>query len=36
MYEKQKMTSTPYIDVEKLRRHLKRELLGDLKAILEA
>jgi hypothetical protein len=30
------MTSTPQVDVEKLKRQLKRELLGDLKPILEA
>jgi hypothetical protein len=36
MYQKRKMTSTPYIDVEELKRQLKMELLGDLKPILEA
>jgi hypothetical protein len=36
MYQKQKMTSTPQVDVEELKRQLKRELLGDLKPILEA
>jgi hypothetical protein len=30
------MTSTPQVNVEELKRQLKRELLGDLKAILEA
>jgi hypothetical protein len=30
------MTSTPQVDVEELKRQLKRELLGDLKPILEA
>jgi hypothetical protein len=36
MYQKWKMTSTPQVDVEELKRQLKRELLGDLKPILEA
>jgi hypothetical protein len=36
MYRKQKMTSTPQVDMEELKRHLKRELLGDMKPILEA
>jgi hypothetical protein len=36
MYRKQKMTSTPQAYVEELKRLLKRELLGDLKPILEA
>jgi hypothetical protein len=31
MYHKQKMTSTPHVDMEKLRR----EVLGDLRPILE-
>jgi hypothetical protein len=30
------MTSTPQVDMEELKRQLKRELLGDLKPILEA
>jgi hypothetical protein len=30
------MTSTPQIDVEELKRHLRREVLGDLRPILEA
>jgi hypothetical protein len=30
------MTSTPQVDTEELKRQLKRELLGDLKPILEA
>jgi hypothetical protein len=30
------MTSTPQVDVWELKRQLKRELLGDLKPILEA
>jgi hypothetical protein len=36
MYRKQKMTSTPQVDVEELKRQLRREVLGDLRAILEA
>jgi hypothetical protein len=32
MYQKQKMTSTPQVDMEEL----KREVLGDLRPILEA
>jgi hypothetical protein len=36
MYRKQKMTSTSHIDVEKLKRQLRREVLGDLRPILEA
>jgi hypothetical protein len=36
MYRKQKMISTPQVDVEELKRYLKRELLGDLNPILEA
>jgi hypothetical protein len=36
MYRKQKMTSTPQVNMEELKRQLKRELLGDLKPILEA
>jgi hypothetical protein len=31
-----KMISTPQVDVEKLKRQLRRELLGDLKPILES
>jgi hypothetical protein len=30
------MTLTPQVDVEELKRQLKRELLGDLKPILES
>jgi hypothetical protein len=30
------MASTPQVDVEELKRHLKREILADLKHILEA
>jgi hypothetical protein len=36
MYRKQKTTSTLQVDMEELKRQLKRELLGDLKPILEA
>jgi hypothetical protein len=36
MYRKQKMTSTPQVDVEELKRQLKREVLGDLRPILKA
>jgi hypothetical protein len=36
MYQKWKMTSTLQVDVEELKRQLKRELLLDLKPILEA
>jgi hypothetical protein len=36
MYRKQKMISTPQVDVEELKRYLKGELLGDLNPILEA
>jgi hypothetical protein len=36
MYWKQKTTSTLQVDMEELKRQLKRELLGDLKPILEA
>jgi hypothetical protein len=36
MYRKQKITSTPQVDVEELKRHLRREVLGDLRPILEA
>jgi hypothetical protein len=35
MYRKQKMTSTPQVDVEELKRQLRREVLGDLRPILE-
>jgi hypothetical protein len=30
------MTSTPQVDVEKLKRQLRREVIGDLRPILEA
>jgi hypothetical protein len=36
MYQKQKMTLTPQVDLEELKRQLKREFLEDLKHILEA
>jgi hypothetical protein len=36
MYRKQKMTSTPQVDMELLKRQLRREVLGDLRPILEA
>jgi hypothetical protein len=36
MYRKQKMTSTPQVDVEELKRQLRMEVLGDLRPILEA
>jgi hypothetical protein len=35
-YRKRKMTSTPQVDVEELKRQLRREPLGDLKPILES
>jgi hypothetical protein len=36
MYRKGKTTSTPQVNVEEPKRQLKRELLGDMKHILEA
>jgi hypothetical protein len=36
MYQKWKMSSTPHADVEELKRQLRREVLGDLRPILEA
>jgi hypothetical protein len=36
MYQKRKMTSIPHVDVEELKRQLRREVLGDLRPILEA
>jgi hypothetical protein len=36
MYQKQKITSTPQVDMEELKRQLRREVLGDLRPILEA
>jgi hypothetical protein len=35
MYQKQKMTSTPHVDVEELKGQLRREVLGGLRPILE-
>jgi hypothetical protein len=35
-YQKWKTTSTPHVDVEELKRQLRRELLGDLRSILES
>jgi hypothetical protein len=36
MYRKRKMTLTPQVDMQKLKRQLRREVLGDLRPILEA
>jgi hypothetical protein len=36
MYQKRKTTSTPQVDMEELKRQLRREVLGDLRPILEA
>jgi hypothetical protein len=36
MYQKQKTTSTPHVDMEELKRQLRREVLGDMMPILEA
>jgi hypothetical protein len=36
MYQKWKMTSTPKVDVEELKRQLRRDVLGDRRPILEA
>jgi hypothetical protein len=35
MYRKQKITSTPHVDVEELKRQVRREVIGDLSPILE-
>jgi hypothetical protein len=35
MYQKQKMTLTPHVDVKELKRQLRREVLGDMRPILE-
>jgi hypothetical protein len=35
-YGKQKMTSSPTVDMEELKRQLRRELIGDLKPIFES
>jgi hypothetical protein len=36
MYRKRKMTTTPLVDIEELNRQQRREVLGDLRSILEA
>jgi hypothetical protein len=36
MYRKRKMTLTPQVDVDELKRQLRREVLRDLRPILEA
>jgi hypothetical protein len=36
MYRNWKMTSTPHVDMEELKRQLRRDVLGDLRSILEA
>jgi hypothetical protein len=36
MYQKWKMTSTPQVDVEELKRQLRGEVLGDVRPIREA
>jgi hypothetical protein len=36
MYRKQKMTSIPQVDMEELKKQLRREVLGDLRPILQA
>jgi hypothetical protein len=36
MNPKEKMTSTPHVDVEELKRQLRREVIGDQRPILEA
>jgi hypothetical protein len=36
MYQKRKTMSTPHVDVEELKRQLRREVLGDLRPIMEA
>jgi hypothetical protein len=35
MYQKWKMTLTSQVDVEELKRQLRREVLGDLRHILK-
>jgi hypothetical protein len=35
MYQKQKTASTPHVDVEELKRQLRREVLGDPMPILK-
>jgi hypothetical protein len=36
MYQKRKTISTTQVDVEELKRQLRRELLGDMRSILKA
>jgi hypothetical protein len=36
MYRKRKTTLTPQVDVEELKRQLRREVLEDMRHILEA
>jgi hypothetical protein len=36
MYQKQKMSLKSYVDMEELKRQLRREVLGNLRPILEA
>jgi hypothetical protein len=36
IYQKQKTTLTPHVDMEEPKRQLRREVLGDLRPILEA
>jgi hypothetical protein len=36
MYRKREMTSTPQVDVEELKRQLRKELPRDMRPILEA
>jgi hypothetical protein len=36
MYQKRKTTSTPQVDVEELKLQLRREVLGDLRPILDS
>jgi hypothetical protein len=36
MYWKWKMISTPHVDMEELKRQIRREVLGNLRPILEA
>jgi hypothetical protein len=36
MYRNWKMTLTPHVDMEELKRQLRRDVLGDLRSILEA
>jgi hypothetical protein len=36
MYQKQKISLKSYVDMEELKRQLRREVLGNLRPILEA